>query len=119
MVITTADRVEAQREALEEKEIDVGGEDGVEVVDFWQAKGLEMEAVFVYGIEDLYRTSQNEMLFGGTKEKKKSRRRLRRIIYVALTRPLEQLIIYYEDQNQSAIDELLTIASDIEKSQST
>lgn len=118
MVITTADRVEAQRESLEEEEIDVGGEDGVEVVDFWQAKGLEMEAVFVHGIEDFYRTSQNETLFGGTKEKKKNSRRLRRILYVALTRPLERLTIYYEDQNQSAIDELLTIASDVEKAQS-
>ena len=115
MVITTADQVESQRRTLRSAGIPCEPEaEGVEVVDFWQAKGLETEVVFVHGIESLYQDSENEVLFGGSQAKKKTRRRLRRIVYVALTRSLEQLILYYKDQSLPVIDEILSIAEEID-----
>lgn len=115
MVITTADRVNDQNEALKAADVPCGaGTESVEVVDFWHAKGLETEVVFVHGIEALYQESKNKALFGGVQAKKKSKRRLRRILYVALTRSLEQLVVYYEDRTLPVIDELLAIAKEID-----
>lgn len=115
MVITTADQVDTQRESLAAADISTESKTGsVDIVDFWQAKGLESEVVFVHGIEDLYQDSKNEALFSGIQEKKRSERRLRRIVYVALTRSLEQLILYYKDRNMPVIGELLSIAQEID-----
>lgn len=117
MVITTASAVEAQREALEEAGISTTGRDSVRVVDFREAKGLEKEIVIVHGIEELYRESENDALFGDSLAYQKNERRLRRILYVALTRPLEQLTLFYHDGQMSVIRELVELTNRIRETQ--
>jgi hypothetical protein len=118
MVIAPSSKRTPQREALEANGIAcVEGEskqgDQLNVVDFRQAKGLEKEVVIIHGIEDLYRKAENENLFGSSLDKKKSKRRLRRILYVALTRSLEQLIVFYQDRRMLVIEELVSLSNSI------
>jgi hypothetical protein len=117
MVITTASTIEEQREALEEAGVSTTDSDGVRVVDFREAKGLEREVVIVHGIEELYRESENDMLFGGSLAYRKTKRRLRRILYVALTRPLEQLIVFYHDGQMPVIRELVGLVDRIRETE--
>lgn len=117
MVITTASAIETQREALEEVGVSTTDSDGVRVVDFREAKGLEKEVVIVHGIEELYRESENGMLFGDSLAYRKTKRRLRRILYVALTRPLEQLIVFYHDGQMPVIRELVELANRIRETE--
>lgn len=117
MVITTASTIEAQREAIEKAGVSTTDSDGVRVVDFREAKGLEREVVIVHGIEELYRESENDMLFGDSLAYRKTNRRLRRILYVALTRPLEQLIVFYHDGQMPVIRELVELADRIRETE--
>lgn len=117
MVVTTASAVEEQRSALEAAEIPTTGNDAVSVVDFREAKGLEKEVVIVHGIEDLYRKSENEMLFGDSTAYRKTKRRLRRILYVALTRTLEKLILFYHDGQMPVICELIELSDRIRETE--
>jgi hypothetical protein len=83
--------------------------EAVVLVDFMNVKGLEKEVVFVTGIEDLYERSKSEALFDGVSKKCQKELFSRRKIYVALTRPLERLIVYYQDTNNRFVSELQSI----------
>jgi superfamily I DNA/RNA helicase len=87
------------------------------VVDFREAKGLEKEVVIVHGIEELYRKSENEMLFGDSTAYRKTKRRLRRILYVALTRALEKLFLFYHDGQMPVIRELIELSDRIRETE--
>ena len=76
-------------------------------------KGLEKEVVLVTGIEDLYDRSQPQGMFEDEDTRYQKELLSRRKVYVALTRPLEQLIIYYQDPNNRFVSELLTINNEI------
>jgi len=117
MVVTTASAVEKQRSALEAAEIPTTGNDAVSVVDFREAKGLEKAVVIVHGIEELYRKSENEMLFGDSTAYRKTKRRLRRILYVALTRALEKLVLFYHDGQMPVIRELVELSDRIRETE--
>ena len=115
MVITSADRLPQVEAALNaagivtvvgETERDVSA---VTLVDFTNVKGLEKEVVFVTGIEDLYERSKPQDLFGDEGDKRRNELFSRRKVYVALTRPLEHLIVYYLDPANCFISELLAI----------
>ncbi len=88
-------------------------EAAVSLVDFMGAKGLEKEAVLVTGIEDLYDRSKPQVMFEDQDVRYQRELLSRRKVYVALTRPLERLIVYYQDPNNRFVSELLTINSDI------
>ncbi len=85
----------------------------VSVVDFVGVKGLEKEVVLVAGIEDLYERSQPLRMFDDAEEKRQEELLSRRKVYVSLTRPLEQLIIYYRDPNNRFVSDILDINRDI------
>jgi len=79
----------------------------VALVSFRESKGLEREIVFVTGIEDLYERKNSEGLFWDPSKKLLSEGLSRRMIYVAITRTIEQLIIFYQDPLNVFINELL------------
>lgn len=79
----------------------------VAIVDFLNAKGLEREIVFVTGIEDLYDRTNPVGMFWDEDKKVKRESLSRRMIYVAMTRTIEQLIIYYQDPGNRFISELV------------
>jgi len=115
MVITSADRLPQVEAALSatgtatvvgEPERDVTA---ITLVDFMNVKGLEKEVVFVTGIEDLYERSKPQDLFDDEGDKRRNELFSRRKVYVALTRPLERLIVYYQDSANRFISELLAI----------
>jgi hypothetical protein len=119
MVITSVTRLPQIEEALNaagittvvgEPEHDVAA---VTLVDFMNAKGLEKEVVFVTGIEDLYERSKPQDLFGDEGNKRREELFSRHKVYVALTRPLERLIVYYRDPANRFISELLAINAGI------
>jgi len=119
MVITSAARLPQVEAALNvagittvvgEPEHDVAA---ITLVDFMNVKGLEKEVVFVTGIEDLYERSKSQYLFDDEGSKRRKELFSRRKIYVALTRPLERLIIYYQNPANRFISELLNINTDI------
>jgi hypothetical protein len=78
----------------------------IALVDFQNAKGLEREIVFVVGIEDLYERSSPDGLFWEEGKKLRMESFSRRMIYVAMTRTIEQLIIYYNKPDNRFITEL-------------
>lgn len=77
------------------------------LVDFMNVKGLEREIVFVSGIEDLYerRAGYFDDLATQIREERFSRRK----IYIALTRCIEECIVFYTDRGNSFISELVSI----------
>jgi hypothetical protein len=83
--------------------------DAVVLVNFTEVKGLEKEIVFVTGLEDLYDPSEAGGVFADRKENHRRRQFARRKAYVALTRPLERLIVYYQKPEHPFISELLEI----------
>lgn len=118
MVITSETRLPQAEAALRAADIDhVLGEPGhisaVSLVDFVNVKGLEKEVVLVTGIEDLYERSKPLGIFDDEDEKRHKELLSRRKVYVALTRPLEQLIIYYQDASNRFISELLAVNSEL------
>ncbi len=116
MVITSAHRLPQVEAALSaagiativgEPERDVAA---ITLVDFMNVKGLEKEVVFVTGIEDLYeRSKPQDLFFDDEGDRRRKELFSRRKVYVALTRPLERLIVYYQDPANRFISELLAV----------
>ena len=79
----------------------------IALVDFQNAKGLEREIVFVVGIEDLYERTSPDGMFWEEGKKLRMESFSRRMIYVAMTRTIEQLIIYYSKPDNRFITELI------------
>jgi hypothetical protein len=79
----------------------------IALVDFQNAKGLEREIVFVVGIEELYEHSSPDGMFSEEGKKLRMESFSRRMIYVAMTRTIEQLIIYYSKPDNRFITELI------------
>jgi len=79
----------------------------ISLVDFMNVKGLEREIVFVSGIENLY--ARQDGLFDDPAAQLKEERFSRRKIYVALTRAIEECIVYYTDSGNAFISELVGI----------
>ena len=92
-------------------ESEKGGE--VSVTDFMNVKGIEKEIVLVCGIEDLYERSKTVGLFADEELRWQEEQLSRRKIYVALTRSLEHLHLYYRDPTNIFLQELLKINRDI------
>lgn len=115
MVVTSAQQMDAIALALTEANINYSvGEEGQDcsltLVDFIGAKGLEKEVVLVCGIEDLYHRGKVEGIFVDDEECRVDQERFsRRKLYVAITRPLEELFIYYTDPDNRFVIELLKI----------
>lgn len=114
MLITSNKNIDTFREKLSNTSIDFSigeseDENSVVLVDFMNVKGLEKEVVFVNCIEDLYNRNKDEQLF--LEEDKKIVKEIlsRRKIYVSLTRALERLIIFYQNNHNVFISELLEI----------
>ncbi len=63
--------------------------------------------MLISGIEDLYNRKQG--LFDTPSEQLKEEGFSRRKIYVALTRPTEECIVYYTDSSNFFVNELITI----------
>lgn len=83
--------------------------DQVCVVDFLGAKGLEREIVIVTGIEDLYSRFATDAIFDDPATQIRDERFSRRKIYVALTRAIEECIVYYVNASNIFVSELLSI----------
>jgi len=81
----------------------------VTLVDFMNVKGLEREVVLVAEIEDLYCRSNSDGLFDDPATQLKAERFSRRKIYVALTRAIEECIVYYTDAGNVFVSELVAI----------
>ena len=118
LVITSAERLQQIEDALRAQGVRcVLGElehgTAVSLVDFMGVKGLEKEIVLLAGIEDLYDRSKPQGMFEDEDRRYQKELLSRRKVYVALTRPLEQLIIYYQDPNNRFVSELLDINNEI------
>lgn len=81
----------------------------VTLVDFMNVKGLERQAVFISGIEDLYYRGKPDGLFWSVDKQVQQDALSRRKIYVALTRTMQECIVYYQDITNPFIAELLRI----------
>lgn len=92
-------------------ESEKGGE--ISLTDFMNVKGLEKEVVLICGIEDLYERSHTASLFSDEEMRWQEEQFSRRKVYVALTRSLEHLHIYYRDPTNIFLQELLKINGDI------
>lgn len=92
-------------------ETEKGGQ--VILTDFMNVKGLEKEVVLICGIEDLYERSQSIRLFEDEDLRWREEQLSRRKIYVALTRSLEHLYLYYQDSTNIFLQELIKINRDI------
>jgi superfamily I DNA/RNA helicase len=79
----------------------------ISLVDFMNVKGLEREIVLISGIEDLY--TRQEGVFDDPSTQLKEERFSRRKIYVALTRAIEECIVYYTDPANAFVNELVSI----------
>lgn len=113
MVITSEQKLPAYKETFSQAGIRFSeGESKrtgeITLVDFMNVKGLEREVVFVTGIEDLYSRSKPDGLFDDPATQLKQERFSRRKIYVALTRAIEECIVYYADPGNIFVSELLT-----------
>ncbi len=120
MIVTSAERRRNIVQALENAKVRyvVGETDeslGVTITSFMDVKGLEKEVVLVSGIEDLFERSKPEAVFQDIDAQVAKERLSRRKIYVSLTRPLEELIIYYQDSTNRFIGELLDINREIQR----
>jgi superfamily I DNA/RNA helicase len=117
MIITEETHWETMEHALDAAHIRHSRiqKDGcVIVVDFMHCKGLEREVVFVTHIEALYERRQQSSLFDDADRRIERERYSLRKIYVALTRSLEQLIVYYTDPNNRFISQLLRLNAEID-----
>lgn len=118
MVITSQQRLDLCQESLRRLNIkfNIGeSENGslVSITDFMNVKGLEKEIVLICGIEDLYERTKTAGLFVDEELRWQEEQLSRRKIYVALTRPLEQLYVYYQDSLNIFLQELNKINRDI------
>lgn len=88
---------------------------GITIIDFMNVKGLEKKVVIIIGIEDLYHPFRLEAQMDSEHEKKQKESLTKRLIYIALTRTLEQLILLYKDDTNPYIATLLQINKKIIK----
>ena len=82
--------------------------DYVVLADFVESKGLEREYVFILDADYLARQTN---LFASAEQTKKEIRRDRIKLFVALTRAMREVRLYYVDRYQQFIRELLQIQS--------
>lgn len=114
MIITSSGKLEEVSGILEknnilyEKEYK-GSLDKLTLVDFENSKGLEKEVVIIYGIEDLYHRSNSEASFDSEPDKQNKQTYSVRKIYIALTRTLESLIVYYDETDSPFIKDLVQL----------
>lgn len=111
LVVSSPERLEVVQAALEDEGVECQiGEteagEAVTIVDFRDAKGLEREVVVVVGVEDLYHSSSSEATFDDATEQLEKEGLARRQVYVALTRPIERLFVYYSDRSHPYVKEL-------------
>jgi hypothetical protein len=85
----------------------------VSLAPFMDVKGLEKEVVLITGIEDLYERSKPQAMFDDEDSRYRKELLSLRKVYVALTRPLEKLIVYYQDGGNRFLSDLVEINSDI------
>jgi len=85
----------------------------VSLVTFMEVKGLEKEIVLVTGVEDLYERSKPRGMFDDEDSRYFKELLSRRKVYVAVTRSLEQLIIYYQYGDNRFVSDLVEINNDI------
>ena len=79
----------------------------VALVAFQDAKGLEREVVIVADIEDLYNRTKPDGLLWDEDVKITKQGLSRRMIYVAITRTIEQLTVFYQDPDNPFVADLL------------
>ncbi len=118
LIITSSRLIDTICDHLKQKNIPyITGEpktDGfVALVEFQDAKGLEREIVLITGAEDLYDKSKPEGMFWNESQKIKRQGMSRRMIYVAITRTIEQLLILYEQPSNPFITDLLKLNESI------
>lgn len=87
----------------------------VTLTDFLNVKGLEKEVVLVCGIEDLYERSQLAGLFRDEEVRWREEQLSRRKVYVALTRTLELLYLYYQDGTNPFLQQIIKINAEIQQ----
>lgn len=112
MVITSKNKLDTMKELFKDAEIqyDVeyqGSINKITLVDFENSKGLEKEVVIIYGIEDLYTRSMNISTFDDERTKMLEESYSIRKIYIAITRALEHVILFYDDSDNPYVHELL------------
>jgi hypothetical protein len=78
-------------------------------VDFLNVKGLERRVVIIHRIEDLYSKFDPINSFGNETEKNLRDSLSRRMLYVAMTRTTEELIMLYEDPKNPFIQDLIEL----------
>jgi hypothetical protein len=81
----------------------------IRLVDFENVKGLEADVVMISGIEDLPAANTATNLFDDTDDQRKQEMFSRRKIYVALTRCLEECIVFYNQRDHRFVRELLSL----------
>lgn len=111
LVVASPQRLDAVHQALTAAGVTarIGeGEtgDAVTVVSFTDSKGLEREAVVVVGIDDLYVRGQAGGVFDDVTDQLDREARNRRKVYVALTRAMERLYVYYADGSHPFVQTL-------------
>lgn len=112
LVVTSSRRVGDLQAALEASNIrctigETGQSGVVIIVDFMKVKGLERATVMVCGVEDLYHRESDAALFEDVEIARKQEALSRRLIYIALTRSLEELTLFYSDEGNPFISELI------------
>jgi len=109
-------KIEKMFEALKEKHVpcereylrtDAAG--SVVLTSFSNAKGLEREFVIISGIESLFHEHHPDALFLSGEDIAYKQSLSRRLIYVALTRSIEDLYMFYQDSTNPFISQLLEI----------
>jgi len=114
LVITSHEQIVAHERAFAEHGIafNVGQSllrGRVTLVDFMDVKGLERQAVFISGIESLYHRGKSEGLFWSVDKQAQQEILSRRKIYVALTRTIQECIVYYQEASNPFVAELLRL----------
>lgn len=114
MVITSEQRLPLHKASFSQANIQFSiGEPSdtsqISLVDFMNVKGLEREIVFITGIEDLYNRTTPAGIFDELATQLKLEQFERRKIYVALTRAIEECIVYYSDAGNMFVSELVAI----------
>ena len=112
MIVTSPERLEEVNERLNSRGIksEIGEPHStgcVCCVDFLNVKGLERRVVIINRIEDLYSKFDPINSFGNETEKNLRDSLSRRMIYVAMTRTTEELVILCEDPKNSFVRDLL------------
>lgn len=114
MIVTSPERLEEVNERLNSRGIksEIGEPHStgcVCCVDFLNVKGLERRVVIINRIEDLYSKLDPMNSFDNETDKNLRDSLSRRMIYVAMTRTTEELVILCEDPKNSFVRDLLEL----------